>query len=282
MSVDISVVMATRNRAELLPPTLGALHGIDSRLAWEVVYVDNGSTDGTRAVLERFARTASMPVSILHESRRGAGRARNLGWRHARGAIIAFTDDDCYPAPDWLDRMASCFGRSEVGYVGGRILLHDPTDFPITISERTDRFDLPPWRFVAPGLLQGANWAVRRTLLEQVGGFDPELGPGTPWVCEELELQARLSAAGWTGTYDPGPLVYHHHRRKTRKEVDALRKVYYRGCGAYRAKCAMDPAMRREWLRHWYWAIRSQPLSVTAHELQGAATYVFRRRHAKS
>jgi glycosyltransferase involved in cell wall biosynthesis len=271
--MDLSIVIATRDRAAFLPATLESLRRLRSRSKWEVIFVDNASTDATMQVLEAFRRSCGIPVRVLSEPRPGAGRARNAGWRAATGPIIGFIDDDCYPAPDYVDEVQKCFLAREVGFIGGRVLLHDPTDLRITIQEGTEPVLLPAGKFIFAGLLQGANWAVRRVALEEVGGFDPNLGPGTPFVCEEVELQARLSAAGWMGAFEPGPLVYHHHRRKSRSDLGALQRTYDLGRGAYYAKCLLDPRLRARYAKQWLYTMPSGPLSRVVRELRAAAHY---------
>ena len=275
--MDLSIVIATRNRAEFLPATLESLRRITTPSKWEVILVDNASTDATMQVLEAFQSSCSIPVRVLSEPRPGAGRARNVGWRAATGRIVGFIDDDCYPAPDYVDQVQKCFGAREVGFIGGRVLLHDPTDLRITIQERTQPVLLPAGEFIFAGVLQGANWAARRTALEEVGGFDPNLGPGTPFVCEEVELQARLSAAGWIGAFDPAPLVYHHHRRKTQRDLGAVQRTYDLGRGAYYAKCLLDPRLRMRYAKQWMYTMRSGPLLRVMRELRAAAHYFWLR-----
>jgi glycosyltransferase involved in cell wall biosynthesis len=279
--MDLSFVVATRNRGEFLPAMLESLRGLKSSLRWEVIFVDNGSTDATAEVLEAFRRSFEMPVRVLSEPRPGAGRARNTGWRAAMGRIIAFIDDDCYPAPDYIDQVESCFAASGIGYIGGRVLLHDVADLRITIQESTERLLLPPRRFIYAGVLQGANWAARRCALEQVGGFDPNLGPGTKFVCEEVELQARLSAVGWTGAFEPGPLVYHHHRRKSLSDISTLQRSYDLGRGAYYAKCILDPRMRTRYAKEWLYTMRFGPTSRVVREIRSAANYFWMRASGK-
>jgi len=279
--MDLSFVIATRNRARFLSETLETLGRIKSDLAWEVIFVDNASTDDTSDVLRAFERSATMPVRVLSEPRPGAGRARNTGWRVAKGEVVGFIDDDCYAAPDYVDQVTRCFADPRVGFIGGRVLLHDPTDLHITTQEWTEPIVLTPGKFIFAGLLQGANWAARSTALEKVGGFDPNLGPGTPFVCEEVELQARLSAAGWIGKIDTRPLVYHHHRRKSVGDLGKLEETYDLGRGAYYAKCLLDPRLRSRYARQWLSMMPSSSVRRVYRELRSAAHYYYLRATGK-
>jgi GT2 family glycosyltransferase len=242
------------------------------------VVVNNGSTDETGEALRGARDAAPHPLSIVEEPRRGLGRARNRGWKASSGELIAFTDDDCYPADDYLDQLVACFGESSLGFLGGRVLLFDPTDYPITIQERDHRVEIAPRSFVPAGLVHGANFAFRREVLEAIGGFDDAFGAGTPFACEDVDALARAAARGWPGAYDPRPLVYHHHQRKTRDEAMRLRRMYDVARGAYYMKCILDPGMRRSYLAAWATGLLAGKPRRTVRELQGALDYLRARR----
>lgn len=212
----------------------------------ELIVVDNGSTDATHEVLECFAASAVLPVRIVHEAHAGLSNARNAGWRTAGGDIVAFTDDDCYPAADYLAALRDCFAQPDLGYVGARVLLYDRDDYPITIQPLNERVDIPAHSYVKPGLIHGANMAFRRAVLERIGGFDPALGAGTPCLsAEDTDALCRASAAGFAGAYDPRPVVYHHHGRRLQSQVDALLESYDVGRGALFFKGLTDGGTRR-------------------------------------
>ena len=118
--LTVGVVIPTRNRAEMLRVTLEALTG-QSRAADEVIVVDNGSTDNTKQVVERFERR--LPLHYLYEPTPGAGEARNCGIRHATSEILAFTDDDCIPDREWLRFIELSFLRDPaIGMVAGKVM----------------------------------------------------------------------------------------------------------------------------------------------------------------
>jgi GT2 family glycosyltransferase len=277
MTMRLSVVVCTRGRPAQLQVCLDRFRGLAGGATWELVVVNNGSGDGTSEVLRSYAREAPHPLTMLEEPRPGLGGARNRGWRGSAGELVAFTDDDCYPANDYLDRLVGCFEDASLGFVGGRVLLFDPTDFPITIQELDHRVEIEPRAFVPAGLIHGANFAFRREVLEAIGGFDPRFGAGTPFACEDVDALARAAASGWRGAYDPGPVVYHHHGRKT-PEALRLRRVYALGRGAYYAKSILDPAMRARYLRRWLRLMATQSPRRTVRELRGALAYLRGRR----
>lgn len=245
--------------------------------AWELVVVNNGSTDGTEALLRDLRGDFLPQLVIVDEPEPGLGRARNTGVRACRGELVVFTDDDCYPSDDLLLMMADVFKDPTIGFAGGRLLLYDPTDYRVAIVERTDRREVRPGEFIAAGLISGANMAVRRAAFEAVGGFDGDLGAGTPFPCEDVDLQARLSAAGWKGVYDPRLVVHHHHRRKTRAEAQALERSYDIGRGAYYARCLRNPTLRRVCAKAWLRSLRRGRFARSLREIVGALRYVTRR-----
>ena len=198
-SPAVSLLLCTRNRAEQLKYCLEYISRLESSCSWELVVVDNGSTDDTSRVLVEYAAKVPFPVTILYEGRPGQRLGLNQALRVARGDIIALTDDDCYVAPDYVDRVREIFDDPRIGFAGGRVDLFDPTDYPITIATSTEQEYLPPRSYVVPGWLLGANMMFRRHVLETIGGFDPELGPGTRFYGDDVDAQARASFAGWWG-----------------------------------------------------------------------------------
>ena len=273
--MNLSLVICTRNRASQLDQSLKSLLRLRSGRSWQLVVVDNGSTDDTQLVLERFRTHFTHEFTLVVEPRPGLGTARNRGWTNARGEIVAFTDDDCYPDEHFLMSVESCFNEdSRLGFAGGRVLLHDPTDYTITIQTESCRQEILPGQFIPAGLIQGANFACRRAALADVSGFDERFGAGTLFPCEDVDILARMSVRGWPGVYDPRLLVYHHHRRKSEEEVLRLKKQYDRGRGAYYAKCMLNPALRMTYLKNWYWLVRRQSPWRTARELIASAEFL--------
>ena len=254
---DITVIMCTRNRARQLGTAFDTLHKLEYAGAWEMVLVDNGSTDGTAVLAHDFARDCQFDMHVVEERRAGLSRARNRGLSVSQGEIVAFLDDDCYPAPDYLASIAACFARDDVGFAGGRVLLYDLADYRITVQELNEPFFIEPASFIRSGQIHGANMAFRRRPLLELRGFDERLGAGSRFsAAEDSDAQRRMSYAGWTGAYDPAILVYHHHGRKTQAEVEELLRGYDRGIGACMVKYLIDPRSRRAYASGWYWKLR--------------------------
>lgn len=275
-ATKLSLVICTRNRSAQLGRCLESVKALRCAEKWELVVVDDGSTDDTQTIIEKFRRDSACSVISVFEPKPGTGLSRNRGWRAAHGEIVAFTDDDCYPAADFLENVLKLFEEDgSLGFVGGRILLHDPTDYRITVLESATHIDMPPKSFIPAGAIQGANFSFRRSAIESVHGFDDSFGPGTLFPCEDIDIVTRISAAGWWGAYDPGPVVYHHHGRKT-DAARCLGKQYDRARGAYYAKTLLNPALSSAALRHWARQVRLQPIKTTKRELLGACRYWMR------
>lgn len=269
--IELSIVVPTRNRADRLAPFLDAIDGLGvDGVRSEFVMVDNGSTDGTEETF--LAWVAGRPgMRMVREDLPGSGVARNRGWRAATGKIIAMLDDDCYAQPGFIESFIQVFRENpRVGWGGGRILLHDPLDEPITIDECDHVRHYPARRYLPCGAIHGANFAFRREVLEQIGGFDPRTGAGTPFGCEDIDAMARASWAGWDGIFDPRPVVRHHHGRRQGTGLERLETVYADGAGAYHGKCMLSPPMRWTYSRHFARRVATQPWRISRREIRTA------------
>jgi glycosyltransferase involved in cell wall biosynthesis len=275
--MDISLIICTRNRHQQLARCLEAVRRITFERPWELIIVDNGSTDETAAVVRDFIKTAAdVRVIYLFEPTLGKSHGLNTAIETSSAQILAFTDDDCYPAPDFLSQVWSAFDDPATGYIGGRIMLHDPADYPITIYESMTPCTFPARSFVSAGCIQGANMAFRRRILVDIGGFDPLFGPGTPLVAEEIDVVGRVSAMGWKGEYHPEVVVRHHHGRKA-SDVAAVWKSYAMGVGAYHMKLLLRGHQFLWFARSIYqlrWRYKNSRTTVLW-ELAGAARYSY-------
>jgi glycosyltransferase involved in cell wall biosynthesis len=276
----VSILICTRNRGGSLGGTLASLRAIRTSIPWEALLLDNGSTDNTADVLK--AACAERPnFRYLYEAQQGLGAARDTGWRHAAGEIIALSDDDCYFAPDYVDALVAVFDEhADVGVVGGRILLYDQTDAELTIDTREDSEVTQPYTVVEVAAFHGANLSFRRAALEAAGGFDREFGAGTPFPAEDIAAAAAVIWAGYPGRYDPRPLIYHHHGRKAH-DVPLHRKKYNFGRGAYYAKYMLRPDTRAAYMKAWIVKagspLRVKHAYVTGNEALSALRYLGRR-----
>ena len=278
---SLSLVVCTRDRAEQLRRCLGHVARAELPARFELVVVDNGSTDHTGPVVADHARTAPYPVVALCEPVPGLARARNRGAAAAGGAVLAFTDDDCLVERTHAARLAAAFAALPIGFASGRVLAAGEGEAPAALQPAASFRFLRPGRPVRPGTGQGANLAVRAAALGAVGGFDERLGAGTPFRCEDVDLVARLLAAGVLGAHLPGVVVRHAHGRDGAASA-ALERLNDRARGAFWAERLRsgERAYAGDWLRsagarlgpgprHLLWAG-----TTTARELAGAAGWV--------
>jgi glycosyltransferase involved in cell wall biosynthesis len=233
--LDISLIIATRNRSRQLAACLQAISKLAFDGTWELIVVDNGSTDETSAVVDGARSIISAPVTMLFEPKRGAGVARNRGIAAARGRIVAFTDDDCYVDRHYLAEICRAFEDEKIGFVTGRVELYDESDAATTVNRSRKPRRYLAHRYLYTDSIIGANLAFRRSVLEQIGGFDEQMGAGRMFSAEDVDVAGRAASAGWDGAYRPEPLVYHHHGR-TQADISKLHKYYDIGRGAYTMK----------------------------------------------
>jgi len=196
---------------------------------WETIVVDNASSADESVARLAGEAAGEVPIRVLHEPEPGLSNARNCGLRHAGGEIVVFADDDIEVDRDWLATLAAPFRNdARVGATSGMTLpgaLETPVerwtegfggrDRKIVV----DRFDLehpPPDRplfpFTVGDLGAGRNMAFHRSLLEELGGFDPALGPGTvAHDGDDIEALLRVILAGHAVIHDPAAIVWHAH-----------------------------------------------------------------------
>ena len=137
---------------------------------FELIVVDDGSTDATAAVA-----AAEPNVTLIRApSHVGLAAGRNLGVAAARAPVAAFTDADCRPAPDWLERGVSAFERSGADILGGGITVAIDRQTVSALLDAANHLDQE--RYIGRGFAAGANLWVRRSLLLGLGGFDERLG----------------------------------------------------------------------------------------------------------
>ncbi len=224
---NLSIVICTYNRRELVERAVRSLMDQTRPAAcFEVILVDNNSTDDTFAWAEGFTNKF-YPLRAIRETNQGLSFARNRGAREARAPIVAFLDDDAIAVPVWVDAMLVPFEkRMGTVAVGGRIELEwvrpRPDWLPDAAQGWLGYFSLPAnHRELRPGVdnLRGGNMAIEREALLSAGGFDTRLGRSKTGLMgnEEVEFQRRLEALGRPIQYAHDALVYHlvHPERLT-------------------------------------------------------------------
>ena len=238
--IDVTVLICTRNRVRALAAALASLTRAAMRadgVSIEAIVVDNGSTDETPALLDRWAAGQRFPVRAIREDVAGLARARNAGLAHRGGAIVAMTDDDCVLHRDYLIAIVNAFAATPgPAVIGGRILLGDPADLRVTVKLEDHAMVANPRAFPG-GFVMGANLAFNADALGRIGGFDERFGAGAPFVAaEDTDFLLRATKLGIPVLYDPYIVVDHHHGRREVEDETRLLAGYSFGDGALYAK----------------------------------------------
>jgi glycosyltransferase involved in cell wall biosynthesis len=224
----VSVLISTYNRAQLLSETLAALQSMSTPVdcAVEIIIVDNNSSDATPDVIAQSSKCARFPIVSIRERRQGKSFALNAGLEVATGDVVALTDDDVLPAPDWLNRIVDDFRQRDVTFVFGKVLPRwgcEPPPELLTLQARdiwgplalVDYGDAPAdYRAdsTSQRLPVGANLAFARSALVRIGGWRIDLGRvnNTLIAGEDHEVLMRLRHFGlYSGYYDPALTVRH-------------------------------------------------------------------------
>lgn len=233
----VSVVICTRNRPDFIGNAVSSVLA-NEYPSFRVLVVDQSDDDRTERLIRRVAEGDGR-LRYIRQSGTGAARARNLGSSLADAPLVAFVDDDCVVARDWLASIAACFAKHpEVAMVYGQVRV--PPDLEIgenhlpNLTFEHARICRPDRPFVLFGM--SANLAVRRAFFEQLGGFDEMLGVGAPLRAgEDFDLQYRAHLAGATIGIFPEVKVDHYGLR-TPEQWQATLRAYGFGDGAFYTK----------------------------------------------
>jgi len=228
-----SIVIPTYARPGQLATCLQSLARLDyPRERFEVIVVDDGSETPPEAVVASFC--GHLDVTLLTQAHAGPAAARNTGAARAKGKFLAFTDDDCAPAPDWLQSLAARFARASDCAIGGRTLNALPDNLYLTASQLLVAY-LYSYYNANPDqarFFTSNNLAVPTDRFHTMGGFDTTY---TRTAAEDRELCDRWLHHGYRMTYAPEALVYHAHALTLRT---FLRQHFNYGRGAFRFRQA--------------------------------------------
>ena len=206
----ISIVIPTYNRPEKLKECLESLTELEySRDSYEVIVVDDGSKISLESVVENFNN--QIEITLLKQKNAGPATARNTGAKQAKGEFLAFTDDDCKPAPDWLNQIAACFAKKPDCLIGGKtinILSENPfsTASQELINYLYSYYNRDPEQAT---FFASNNIAISKERFQKIGGFDTTYPRA---AAEDREFCDRWLQYGNQMIYVPEVNVYHAHK----------------------------------------------------------------------
>ncbi len=237
--ISLSVIICTRNRAEDLANCLRELSNQSGDLGdVEIIVVDNGSTDNTREIVERFRQSSSSRINYVVESKEGLCAARNRGRAAAIGKVLAYIDDDAVPHPGWVIAIREHFTQGLSDCIAGRVEVRTPGSLPewfmpnlLHILGKTD-YGENKRLLKFPECPTGCNFALRAEVFDKMGGFDERL----MYYYDEVEFFSRVSSAGLRIMYR-SDIAIDHCISPARLSKSALRKkAGMMGKGAVKAK----------------------------------------------
>jgi len=243
--VDVSVVISTYNRCEMLPRSIESVLGQNpSHVTYELIVVNNNSTDDTKQVVESFISRGHRNVRYVFEAKQGPSHGRNAGVANARGKIIAFTDDDVQVGLDWVENIKRAFDNNpQIDCVGGKILpawttppphwLTSDHWGPLAIADYGDRMILSAPN--TPICWSTSNIAFRSRVFERIGGFSGEFrrSQDREFMCRFMDDDGRMIYAPDVVVTTEVPAdrltkVYHRAWHKTSGKYHALMRLYQR------------------------------------------------------
>jgi glucosyl-dolichyl phosphate glucuronosyltransferase len=268
---EISIIIPTCNRRDMLAAAVESVATQHAqKIAYEIVVVDNGSVDGTRHFVQSLVNRSRPPVRYVLEERQGISYARNAGILAARSPLIAFLDDDCRAASDWVMTINQTFDRhSEVGCLGGKVL-------PVWKTKPPEWLDKGHWSPLAitdhgdtvlsvdadhPLCLVAANLAFRRDVFGRIGLFNTTLARS-----EDHELELRFFTAGGRALYVPTMIV------TTDVPAGRCTKRYHRAWHAQHGRDCARMALSERIGKHG----ELLPQQVRARSLGGAPAFLYR------
>ena len=210
--IEATIQFCTYNRSRLLERVLEAcFEQTIGNGAYEIVLVNDGSTDDTGEVIERARGLATCPFTVVSQANSGLAKARNAGIAHATGERIIFIDDDVLPLPNFVEEHLRAARRRPNAIVRGGAIEVESVD------------DLPPpiWSIknYSGNYFWTTNVSVPLATIRTIGSFDESF---SEYGWEDIDVGLRLRAAGVRAVFDPKALVYHVKPRPNAASVDAM------------------------------------------------------------
>jgi len=232
----ITAIICTRNRGESIVCTLKTILA-NTHPNFEVIVIDQSANDETAQAVAPFL--ADPRLRYARSDTKGLGRARNIGLSHARSEIAVFTDDDCAVPPDWLEKMAQVFAENPkvaVAFCNVDAAPHDRTEGFIPSYRRRESKLLTTIRDKCRARGIGAGIAVRRPVVQALGGFDEMLGAGAVFPsCEDGDMAVRALLNGYH-VYETNSVAVLHYGYRTHAEGRDLSRRDWHAIGAAYAK----------------------------------------------
>ena len=231
-ALAVSVLVCTSGRGDSVVTTVQSIL-IPESPACELIVIDQSDDNRTEDALAPFRQDTRL--RYIHSTTKGKGVALNLGMQEARGDIVAITDDDCKVDPNWLAAHLAVYEKySQVAVTYGSVqaVEYDPDKgyIPAYIVAQPTLCTTLKQKLRARGI--GANMAVRREVIQQMGGFDPELGPGGRFfACVDGDMTVRCLLNGWHLYETPDSTVLHYGFR-TWEQSRSLTHRAFIGIGA--------------------------------------------------
>lgn len=214
----VSIIIPTLNRASYLKNALiSTLNQSFPKDEYEIIVIDNGSTDNTKQVIEDLNQAHNNRIRYFYDARPGLHIGRHLGAKHAYGEILLYGDDDIIASPEWVKEVYACYSKKEVGAAGGKIIPKFESDPPEWLrhfhSGYLSLLDLgDEYLEINTNQIYGCNLSIRKDVLFELGGFNPDGMP--PDLIKyrgdgETALMTRVVEGGYKTVYNPKACVYH-------------------------------------------------------------------------
>lgn len=234
----MTAIVCTYNRAPQLSRCLQSFHHIQARPeTWQLLVVDNNSSDETRETVFRFAASAPFRVNYAFEPRQGLSHARNRGIAEATTPYIAFTDDDCQVDAGWIDAIQREFVQDPTLMVlGGRVVPAPEHPEPLGTRIFPDPLQITSFDQLFARMI-GCNMAYSKIVFTRIGLFDTRFGKGAPLQsAEDVDLMYRALKNQLSILYAPNVAVRHMHNRVTAVDIQQVRDGYIKGRGGFYLK----------------------------------------------
>jgi GT2 family glycosyltransferase len=207
----ISIIIPTYNRIHWIKKCLYNLDSFLNDHNFEIIVVDDGSSDGTLNFLKDFTSRSRTPIRVLSQKRQGPAKARNVGVNEAKGQIVCFLDDDSIVQSTWATTLfeSSTLLNGKFSAIKGNVRAYQNLPFPLFLEKHLHKSD---------------NWvtnniAYRKDIFNEIGGFDEEFTIAS-W--EDVDLGLRMERSGYQRIYNPNMIVRHPHE----ENIENLKKKF--------------------------------------------------------